>query len=254
MNFDYKTLYQNYKNEDLLLIVNKPEQYQAEAVSAAKDILKTRDVSREEEANIERVIYNEESNRKIKEDSKNALKTFIKSKLEYLVNPIKHPNKKISTLYWVVIFVIIQAVYYIIDLPSTIQGLYSNISNFSFGDSYSVFNITLNLVIILYSPYLWYLLLSRKKLGWILLTTATIQSAFSIPRTTYNLYLYSQLTEEEFSFTNNIISACITILLLFFLLKKDSYTFFSITKPVRNKAVLYTSIIFILISLFSFML
>ncbi len=256
MSFDYKTLYKNHSNQELLKIINQPEQYQPEAIAAAKEILAAREVSEEDEHEVKKEFYNKQVEKEMKAETINAFKETISDKLQYLINPIRHPNRKISPVYWITILVIINVLYYIWYLPSTIRVIIFTLNNeYDNSVSFILYSLLTEIIQLAYTPFFCYLLLKRSKWGWILLTSPAM---IMIIAHLYNIYsMYSLQYEISYLFIDkpynplyDLVSIGYNVVLLFFVFKEKVREFFSVSKILAKRTIIFTLLLIILYYIF----
>lgn len=244
MNFDYRTQFEHYSNEELLRVVKQPEQYQEEAISAAKDILAEREVSNAELTAINVEVNRKRQQKEIKAETANTVKHIVSETLQLFTNPTKHPNKKANPVFWVVVIVAIRAGYYLWDLPGDIKSLSDILWMFSNSDEDLLFYsqiLFFNILNIVYMPVLIYLLIMRKRWGWILFTFDAIAIITMHLGSFYSLIAYPEYT--QFNIPWLIFNFATMIPLLFFLLKQEVYSYFNITKRSKQLTVIYSAVI-----------
>lgn len=256
MSFDYKTLYKNHSNQELLKIINQPEQYQPEAIAAAKEILAAREVSEEDEHEVKKEFYNKQVEKEMKAETINAFKETISDKLQYLINPIRYPNQKISPVYWITVLVLINVLYYIWYLPSNIRLIVFILSNkYNDTPAYIFLNLLPYIIQLFYTPFFCYLLLKRSKWGWILLASPYMILVIAQLNNLFNLYVLQNsrsdlFLSEPLDPTYNLLSIAYSALLLFFVFKEKVRDFFSVSKILAKRTVIFTLLLIILYYIF----
>src|SRR5687767_12431581 len=113
---DFHQRFQHYSNIDLLKIVNRPDNYQPEAIETAKQILSSRLVSDEELKEVESLFQNQA----LKQLAKKEKVDSYKQRFDDFLEPIFKPGNQVSPKKWLAIFLVLVAIQYIYVLAKSI--------------------------------------------------------------------------------------------------------------------------------------
>lgn len=182
MDFNFYEQYKNYTNFELLQILKQPGNYQPAAVEAATLILQQRQVSEQEAVavndHLTQIAQQEQSRKEKSRLLENRLKEFARSYITRLqrnlvsfVEPYMKPDARVRPAKWLDILLIVMAIQYAWLLVGLFQRMvvvrYFPGSEF-FHYRFSIIMI-FDFIYLLIMPVVFFLLLERKRWGWILL-------------------------------------------------------------------------------------
>jgi hypothetical protein len=232
MNFNFYDLYKTYPTTELLKIIKQPGDYQPAAVDAATLILSQRQISQEDVEAVEGIFETEASQKQLRIEKFNS----YKSKAADFFEAILLPGTEVKVVKWLNIIFIVIAFQCLWQVYTTYQSLRTLFKYDAYVYDYL---ITLPSVVqLFYLPFLLYLLVKKKRWGWILLFVDTLGSVI--------LMLYSVLSYSESQYfvidtpDMQIISIVIKTLLIFFLWRKDISDHFQVTESTKRKALWLT--------------
>lgn len=258
MNFDFHDKFKDYSNIELLKIVRQPTEYQVAAVDAATKTLSARDVTQSDLEQVEKYFDEINTETKRKTDKIN----FYKEKTTDFFEPVLNPTAEVKPEKWLNILLLviglqylwtlyinisdlIRFLKYVIDCKS--YGFDSNTETVSYWTCFSSrFNplIFFQILTFIYVPIIFYFLFKRKRWGWILLFADTLFGLISIVSQSYIFFKYQQYHHgDTFSFFTQII---IKGLFVFFLWRNYISDFFNVTKEVKKKTAIITTIVTVL--------
>lgn len=247
MPLNYLELLKKHSNSQLLKIIKQPDTHQADAINAAKQILAERNVSEEEIEAVDIELYHKETEKEIRAETAAALREEISKRVEHFVNPLNHSNKKLSIRYWLWAFIIIQIGLYLWALPGYIRYLKFSI-HFD-GSFLELLFIVLYFAQFIYTPLFCYLLIKRKKAGWMLFLFNVIFSIFagiiSISQQINNRDLYSELFNYNswYDVPIYLLGIAYNVFAMFFLLRTDVQLFFNISDEVKKSTIILSLLI-----------
>ena len=232
MNFDFYKLYRDYSNTDLLKIVKRPGDYQTSAVTAATQILNERQVTPEEIRFIDDYFHDIESSAKIKKEKVEAIKT----KAADFFEPVLHPTEKVEPNKWVNILLFVIAIQYAWTLFETAKRLV----NF-FQCDYCRLDIMFfaELLTLLYVPLIFFLLLKKRRWGWILLFADNLFSLISRVSQSYIFLKYQSIHHGDT--TSFLLPIIIKTAFVFFLWRDSISNYFSVTLDTKKNTALITT-------------
>jgi hypothetical protein len=167
----FRARFQKYSNIELLKIIKRPDDYNPEAFSVAKEIIASRTIT--DEDNREAEIYFREI--ELKERAKREKIESYNKKLEDFLEPVIKPGSSIKAGKWLNLFLTLVAVQYLWYLFKAIKHFIQFYQYESLGFDLVMFS---DYIILLYVPLVFYLLYKRKRWGWILLFADNLVSAF----------------------------------------------------------------------------
>lgn len=258
MNFDFHNKYKVYSNVDLLKIVRRPNEYQSVAVDAATQILNTREITQSDLEQVERYFQEIDTKTKRKTDKIN----FYKEKTTDFFQPLLNPTTDVKPQKWLNILLLVIGLQYlwslftnIIDFVKFIKyvidcksyGFDSATETASYWACFSSqFNplIFFQILALIYVPIIFYLLFKRSRWGWILLFADNLFVLISTLSQSYFFFNYQQyyFGDTASFFTQIIIKG----LFVFFLWRNYISDFFHVTKEIKKKTAIVTTIITLL--------
>ena len=257
MDFNFYDRYKDHPTTELLKILKKPQDYQPAAIEAVTKILQERQVSETEVEQVNQYFGGIEATARLKEEKMTAYKEKVADFLE----PVLQPQQTVDPRKWLNIFLLVVAIQYAWTLFGYIShvvryigyivqckkhGFNAGSNEVSWWDcAESRFDIMLlfELVNLAYIPLIFYLLIKRRRWGWILLFADNLFSLLGSLSQSYIFFAYQHIHNGD------MLSFLFTILLrgcfAFFLWKKMIADHFDVSKPIKVKTVLVTAGIFI---------
>lgn len=258
MNFDFHDKYKDHSNIDLLKIVRRPNEYQVAAVDAATQILNAREITQSDLEQVDRYFHEIDTETKRKTDKINS----YKEKTADFFQPVFNPTTEVKPQKWLNILLLViglqylwtlyinisdfvKFIKYVIDCKS--YGFDSTTETVSYWTCFSTqFNpiIFFQILTLIYVPIIFYLLFKRRRWGWILLFADNLFGLISTVSQSYIFFKYQQYHHgDTISFFTQIL---IKGLFVFFLWRNYISDFFSVTKEIKKKTAIVTTIITIL--------
>lgn len=241
MDFDFHQQYKDYSTIDLLKIVRQPANYQPAAITAAEDILREREISVEDISVADQYFLDLENAEKNKQEKINGLKNKVSDFLE----PVLQPGEKVEPDKWRNIFLLIIAVQYAWTLFNTAGRL---IRFFQCNHCSVDVIIILELLTLIYVPFIFYLLLKRRRWGWILLFADNLFILISSISQSYVFFKYQNVHQGDA--TSYLLSILIRVAFVSFLWRKSIADHFEVSVETKKKTALITTagtLLFILI-------
>jgi hypothetical protein len=240
MNNSFTELYNSYSNIELLEIVKNPNNYQPDAVAAAENILKTRNISEHEFKTAE-----------IKVAEAKSQTPYIQQLFKKYNDYFFSSNPTIHSLGWLNIIPLIFLLTAIYSVYSLIEKIPSCISK---NDFLYLSIYILNLVAI---AFILYLFIIQSKWFWILLFADKILGVFSNIKTFvidvfHNIIDYSSLNmfindffdiDYVLNRSTNVFQILFSIAVIYYLNQTAIKDFYKIDENIKRKVVLVTSII-----------
>ena len=230
--------YRQYSNVNLLKIVARPDDYQPDAVTAAKAILSGRTVTQEEENEVDlhfqKIALDQSQKEHRVESYKKAIDEFIQ--------PITRPETRLSPVKWLPLFLVLLAIQYVYQVGSTVLDIVKYIrfrAAFDWSLMYSLLGIG-------YFATIFYLLFKKRRWGWILLLADNIISCMLLLSQLYWMFGYPE-GMAAFLWQFSLRAAFI-----YFLFRQDVAAYFNIESPMRGKIALASAGLGVLITLFLF--
>jgi hypothetical protein len=198
MSFDFYGEYKNYPNLELLKIMRQPGDYQPEAVAAASQILNDRQIATEEFQSLDQSLQDLEEDKREKMEKIERLKTEAAT----FLSPILQPQKKIDPSQWLSYFLVVIGLQYVWTLIGIAKKLIRlhNRENFFWVDYLDFFSV-------FYIPFIFYLLIKKRRWGWILLFADNFGSLILSLSETYIFFKYQYIHH------GNIVSFIVPILI-----------------------------------------
>jgi hypothetical protein len=229
MNNNFPNLFRQYSNVELLKIIQRPADYQTEAINAANEILAGRNVSEVEYREVE--LFYEVID--LKEQQRLEKFNAINNKFTDFLEPLLQPKTEIKRSKWLNVFLLFVALQFLWSIFKTIKRFI----NF-FGCSYCLFDITYaaDVLTLFYVPVVFYLLYKRKKWGWILLFADALISGLSAILGSFALYTYSQIMPVPRGEVSAIVwTIFANVALIIFLWREDIAAHFGLTEEEKKK-------------------
>lgn len=239
MEFNFYDRYQDYSNIELLKIIKQPAAYQTAAVEAAQEILKSREVNSEEIQMVEQYFEDIESAEKDKIERKN----IQKEKVTDFFEPVIYPSETVEPNKWVNILLFLIGIQYVWVIYNSIKRLYYYYQ----GEYYLGYSLGMEIINLLYIPFLFFLLFKRHRWGWILLFTGQL---FAFISGISDSYFFFQFQEYyQWDIVSFLLPIVINIAFVFFLWREPIASHFGISKETKKKtALIVTSGTFIFLA------
>lgn len=258
MNFDFYDKYKDYSNTDLLKIVRRPTEYQVAAVEVATQILNAREVTQSDVEQVDNYFDEIDTETKRKTDKINS----YKEKTADFFEPVLKPTSEVKPEKWLNILLLVIGLQYLWTLYINISDLVRFVKFVVDCKSYGFDNSTepvsywtcfssrfdplvfFQIVTLIYIPIIFYLLFKRKRWGWILLFADTLFGLISLISQSYIFFKYQQYHQgDTVSFFTQII---IKGLFVFFLWRNYISDFFNVTREIKKKTAIVTTIVTVL--------
>jgi hypothetical protein len=232
MDFDFYKQYKDYSNIDLLKIVRQPANYQSNAIAAAEDILRDRQLSPEDISIVDQYFLNIENLEKDKKEKIDALKYKVTDFLE----PLFPHNEKVEPKKWLNILLLTIAVQYAWTLFKTVERLIR-----FFQCNYCSFDVTvvMGLFTLIYVPIIFFLLFKKRRWGWILLFADNLFVLISAISQSYIFFEYQSV--HQGSMTSFLVPILIRVAFMSFLWRDSIANLFGIPHETKKKTALITS-------------
>jgi hypothetical protein len=177
MDFNFYNQYKDYSNFELLKILQQQDHYQPAAVEAATLILKEREVSEEEKVE----AHNHFDALQQKEQLKKEGIYKIQEKLFDFFEPIIRPGNEFHPVKWLNMLIAFIAVAFAWSFGVKLWFL-GRMLTYGYFD----FSMVIDAVYLIYMPLLLYLLIKKKRWGWILLVAEScLIIIFAFPESYY---------------------------------------------------------------------
>jgi hypothetical protein len=239
MELDFNDQFSDYTNVELLKIVNRPEEYQSAAIDAASEILKKRLVSEKDVHATENYFIHIEEKERIKKEKAEAITNNLTDFLE----PILKPGPTIEPKKWLNLFLVAVAleycwsvffkIKYLIEYVKYLTRAHDGVADRGVDANLFYFEILSDLAIIIYIPFLFYLLYKKRRWGWILLYANQLMFlVFSV----FQSYFYFKYRSIHHDYSG---SSLFWIFLrgafVYFLWQHRMASHFNITKETKTK-------------------
>ena len=141
MDFDFIEAYKDLSTVGLLKIVHRPDGYQAEAVEAARRRLAERDISSEDQAEVQ--AFYEEADLEVRLKAEKIAR--IKGQAADLLEPVLQPGETVTPEKWFKIFLIVLGLQYSWVLIQSLISIYKDAVRVYFD-----FNFLINIITLVY--------------------------------------------------------------------------------------------------------
>jgi hypothetical protein len=256
MDLDFTDLYKDYATIELLKIVQRPGDYQPEAVDAARKILENRQVDGAERQEAEKFLEELESQERNKKETIRDYREKAADFLEPVLRPGAElkPGKFLNLLLlvmaiqyaWLFYKGILHAVRFVKHVSdcweSGSDGMQSrHLSHLECIWSRLDIATVLEFDSLLYIPLIIYLLYKRRRWSWILLFADNLFSCLAGLAESYSFFKYQSILH------GNIYSFLLPIMIrgafTVFLYRKDITGFFGVEDNVKKRTVIITVIL-----------
>lgn len=231
MNFDFQQQFSDYSNIELLKIIKRPSDYQPTAVAIAKQLLNERQVTIQEEQLADQYFQDIENSKKLQKEKVDS----IKNKATNFLDPVLYPSGKVEPNKWLNILLLLLALQYGWSLFLIAKRIitFFQCYNCSFDISFLAEVLTL-----LYIPFIFFLLLKRKRWGWILLFADNLISLISRLGQFYLFLKYQGIHQNDT--TSFLWPITIKAAFIFFLWRDSIADHFNVTHEMKKKSVTIT--------------
>jgi hypothetical protein len=240
MDFNFYEEYKSYSNVELLKILKQPANYQPAAVEAATLILQEREVSEEDNFEVNQHFEQITQHQQVKKEKS----AFFRQTIIDFLEPVIKPGTEVKPEKWLNILLVLIGIEYAWGAYNAILGAFFGGGNSltAYGHGYDIFFL-LDIFYLLYVPFIFYLLFKRKRWGWILLFADNMLSAM-----VGLLEVYSMVSRFNNYGSGDIpvtffIGLIIKCLVLFFLWRKDISTLFKVSVKTKQHTVAFTAVI-----------
>ncbi len=248
MEFNFYDQFSHYSTSDLLEIVQQPDKYQAEAVSAAELLLKERVVSNSERADAQQHLAATQT----QEQHRSELAGARMQKIAEFVNPTLNPGKALSPRRLFFLLLIVYGVSYCFFLYGFIKG---QVHLLRCEGCRADLGTGINFLQLAYETITFFLLVRKKRWGWILLFVLHVVSVLPL---LYELYLWHRNVGYLPVLQNREITPAMILYIIYpiviaaFLWRPVMTRVFGIDRNTRNYALLAGAVIsVVLMVLFS---
>lgn len=228
MDFNFSEEYKSYSNFELLKILKQPADYQPAAVDAATLILKEREVSEQENTQVNNHLEQIAQQRQLKKEKIDSLKQRFTGFLESYIRP----DAEVRPAKWLDLLLVLMAVQYAWLLWDLFEWLMiaRRFGTFFFFDPL----LLLKVFHAIYIPIVFFLLLERKRWGWIIifadyLLTVIIQLSMMLTR----------LEDIGKVSILHIFSVVLRCAMIYFLWRKDICNLFKISDKTKQYTVVF---------------
>jgi hypothetical protein len=161
MDFDFENYYSGYSTKELLKIIEQHQDYRPEAIAVIQKILAARPDATIEASKVKTEALDDffEKHRKQERLEKKFALFF---RLQALV---KRPSLIKQDDYLILFLQVILSIYYLLLLPQRVKRIYLQ---FEYFEDAGIFFTALNLLALISTPIILYLLSRKDKTGWIL--------------------------------------------------------------------------------------
>jgi len=230
LNLNFHDIFQHTSTAALLVIRQQPEQYQPEAVAAAEELLKERNITPEDQVEADALMKEKEI-----PVSPLALKlTQYRQQTGELLDPLLRPQANVPAQKWLNILLLLIALNYGWVLYRAIQTLryWWEVD----GETVDVF-LLFTLLNLVYIPLLFYGLLKKRRWGWVLLYADHI---FVCITQLYQLTVLLRYPDDYWVNSSQLLLLLlIRVAFVFFLGRDNIRALFSIS----GKLQLYTALV-----------
>jgi hypothetical protein len=230
MDINFHEQFIDHTNLELLTITKRPGDYQPAAVAAAYDILRQRAVTPAE------IIAAEEYAASLGNSQRNEKLEAYKQKAADFLEPVLKPSAQVAPKKWLNIFLVIIAVQYLWTFYLTVKYTYRIIARHGVVFDYV---LMLELLTLVYIPFLFYLLFTRKKWGWILLFGENVFIVLTSISQAYIYFRYRSVTEA--SIVGYLWPIILRSFFLFFLWKNEIAHHFNVTPELKKKTLAWVA-------------
>ncbi len=233
MKFDFYNQYKDYSNSDLLKIIKRPNDYQTEAVDAATQIVKDRQVSEMEISEVEKYYTDIDKTGQFKKEKISS----YKEKATDFFEPILQPGTEVKPGKWINILLLVIGLQYLWSFYNTVTYFIAFLQCNNCHFDFSVFFQFISLV---YVPVVFFLLVKQKRWGWILLFADNLFGLVSRISRSYIFFKYHEFYHGDTS--SFLIQILLKALFVFFLWKPSVSDFFGVTKSNKERTAVITLI------------
>ncbi|MBJ2173069.1 hypothetical protein JBL43_02390 [Aureibaculum sp. A20] len=228
MKEDYSKYLSTLTNQELIEITLDPDIYEIESVKKAHEIIIERNISKEE-INYATLHYNKAQDKQI--DSPNYISSFQQKAIDFF-KPIFSNGEDITPEKWVNSFLFlvgIQVVWILIEIITALNSYLDFVTLIYYG-----LGLTYLSVIV-------FLLYKKKKWGWILLfSNHLISGVASVISILLFITFYEYADQSDMG--EFLIGLIINVVFITFLIKREIYSYFSITTEEMKKYIKQISI------------
>lgn len=240
MNFNFYDQYRVYSNVELLRIISRADEYQPEAVEAASLVLKDRNVTEEERAEVEQFFADKNAKAEKIEAYKDKAKDFFQ--------PIVQPEEDVKPAKWLNIVLLLVAVDFLWEFYRAVKD---TISRSKCADCpVDPFSLLLSISGVVYLPVIFYLLLKRRRWGWILLFADNGISVLLQLSQAHIFFKYQDMHGSDT--TAFLLPVLIRLGFLVFLWRNDISGYFGVSMKTKQHVLIFLAVVAVLAFGFSF--
>jgi hypothetical protein len=232
MQFNFYDQYKRYSNFDLLKILQQPGDYQPAAVQAAELILKEREVSDQEHAAVNNHFEAIQEKEQVKQEKIN----LVRNKVFDFFEPLIRPGNDFHPVKWLNVLLLITAGQYLADIFERLStGRFFPLAVYTNGGLWYYIFAFIDILSLVYVPWVIYMVLKRKRWGWIIFADTMFSLIVRISET-YMLFKYIQFNEANpVMHFLTIIFRCV---LLYFLWRKQVSDVFGVSAKTKKDTAL----------------
>jgi len=264
MDLNFADQYKDYPTVELLKILKRPGDYQPEAIDAARLILESREVVAGDEREAEDALL------RLGQQRKEQVDTY-KEKVADFLQPVLQPGNEVEPAKWLnillffialdFIYTLYQDVIRLINFVAVVAachrygvGLRSGGRSYGFGDCIGHEMDAGSLLALLglaYFPWVFYLLLKRRRWGWILLFASSLFSFISALGQCYIFFEFRRMYHG--SLPALLSTVLISAAFVYFLWRDDIVTFFGVTAKTKKEtlAISISGSLLLIVAVFS---
>lgn len=255
MDFDFKKEYEKLSNTELLAILEHAGRYQPDAVIAAKEVLETRSISQEEEETLARDLRKTQAQAHYKKVLNTRIRNTIQDKLQYLLTPSQNLTEVQNISRWITVLVGFLIIRYLFNLPHLILSVKDF---FTYSEDYLNIDLLLIILGIIYMPWICYLLVKRRRWGWIIFLANCMFMAVSRTLSSILFYIFQSYTYKilfrnaDLDWVNALFIIFLNSTLVYYMLKPSVLDYFDISTPIKKRTIIISATIITLFFLVVF--
>jgi hypothetical protein len=230
MPFDFYGEYKNYPDLELLKIMRQPGDYQPEAVAVASQILNDRQIVTEELQSLDQSLHDLEDAKRQKKEKIERLRTRAAT----FLSPILQPQKKIDPSQWLSYLLLIIGLQYVWTLVGLAKKLIRLLNR-----EYFYWVDYIDFVPVFYVPFIFYLLIKKRRWGWILLFADNFATLIMSLSETYIFFKYQHI--HHGSTVSFIFPILIRAAFAYFLWKDAIAELFRVNTRTKKRTALITA-------------
>jgi hypothetical protein len=237
MSLDFNKIYKDYSNAELLKILKRPTEYQPAAITAATQILEKRHVTSDDHQIVDDYFNDIDNNKKVRKEKTEDLR----DKTLDLLEPVLKPSPEIEANKWVNILLLLLAIQY---LWTIVVAVIQVVNYTQCYDCSMDISFWAKASAIVYVPFIFFLLLKRRRWGWILLFADNLFSVIARLSQAYIFFKYQSVHQGDTA--SFLLPLFIRSAFLYFLWREPIAEHFRIDEKTKMKTAKITTIITLL--------